>query len=200
MMCSEPNSNHKEDMTFNIPNSLTFLRIAFIPLIVVLFLLPEDTYQWARPASAWVYGIACVTDWLDGYLARKLGQTSDFGAFMDPVADKLIVSVAMILLAWSHPDLIILLGALIIIGREIVISALREWMAKKGKSDAVKVSQLGKYKTVAQMFALGFLMHRDDWFGLPVYDTGLILLIIASVLTIVSMVDYLKAGLSAMKE
>lgn len=181
-------------MTLNIPNSLTLIRIAFIPLIIVLFLLPEDTYQWARPVAAWTYGLACITDWFDGYLARKLGQSSEFGAFMDPVADKLIVSVAMILLAWAHPDIIILFGAVIIIGREIVISALREWMAKKGKSDAVKVSKLGKYKTVAQMFALGFLLHRDDWLGMRVHETGLVLLIIASILTIASMMDYLRAS------
>jgi len=186
-------------MKLNIPNSLTLIRIAFIPLIVVLFLLPEESYHWARPASAWIYGLACVTDWFDGYFARKLGQSSDFGAFMDPVADKLIVSVAMILLVWAHDDLIILIGATIIIGREIVISALREWMAKKGKSDAVKVSKLGKYKTFAQMFALGFLMHRDDWLGMHVHETGLVLLILASVLTIASMIDYMRAGLSEVR-
>ncbi len=182
-------------MKLNIPNSLTLIRIIFIPLIVVLFLLPAETYHWARPASAWIYGLACVTDWLDGYFARKLEQSSDFGAFMDPVADKLIVSVAMILLVWAQPDLIILLGAVIIIGREIIISALREWMAQKGKSDAVKVSKLGKYKTFAQMFALGFLMHRDDWLGMPVHETGLVLLVLAAILTVVSMVDYLKASM-----
>ena len=182
-------------MNLNVPNTLTFIRIGFIPVIIVLFLLPADQYQWARPASAWLYGLACITDWFDGYLARKWNQTSDFGAFMDPVADKLIVSVAMILLAWAHNDLIILFGAIIIIGREIVISALREWMAKKGKSDAVKVSMLGKYKTVAQMFALGFLLHRDDWIGMAVHETGLVLLVIASVLTIASMVDYLRAAM-----
>ncbi len=178
-------------MKLNIPNSLTLLRIAFIPVIVIMFYLP---FEWARPASAWIYGLACVTDWLDGYLARKLGQSSDFGAFMDPVADKLIVSVALILLVSAHPEVIIVLGTCIIIGREIVISALREWMAKKNKSDAVKVSNLGKYKTFVQMFALGFLLHRDDWYGLPTHTIGLILLIIAAILTVVSMVDYMKAG------
>lgn len=187
-------------MTLNIPNSLTLIRVLFIPLIVALFLLPEDTYQWARPASAWIYGLACVTDWFDGYFARKLGQASEFGAFMDPVADKLIVSVAMILLVWAHDDLIILAGAIIIVGREIVISALREWMAKKSKSDAVKVSKLGKYKTVAQMFALGFLMHRDDWLGMAVHEIGLVLLVIAVALTVVSMIDYLRAGLTEVKK
>ncbi|VAW69448.1 CDP-diacylglycerol--glycerol-3-phosphate 3-phosphatidyltransferase [hydrothermal vent metagenome] len=183
-------------MILNIPNSLTLVRIAFIPVIIIMFYLP---YDWARPASAWIYGLACVTDWLDGYFARKLGQSSDFGAFMDPVADKLIVSVALILLVSAHPEAIIVLSTCIIVGREIVISALREWMAKKGVGDKVAVSTLGKYKTFVQMFALGFLLHRDDWYGLATHETGLVLLIIAAILTIVSMIDYLKAGWLEMK-
>ena len=184
-------------MKLNLPNSLTLTRIAFIPIIIVLFYLP---YEWARPASAWLYGLACITDWLDGYFARKLELTSAFGAFMDPVADKLIVSVALILLASAHPEVIIVLGTCIIIGREIVISALREWMASQGRRDEVAVSTLGKYKTFVQMFALGFLLHRDDWYGLPTHTIGLVLLIIAIVLTIASMVDYMKAGWKAMHE
>jgi len=184
-------------MNLNLPNTLTLIRIAFIPLIIVLFYLP---YDWGRPATAWLYGLACITDWLDGYFARKLNQTSAFGAFMDPVADKLIVSVALILLASAHPETIIILGTCIIIGREIVISALREWMASEGKRDQVAVSMLGKYKTTVQMFALGFLLHRDDWLGMPVHTIGLILLVIAVVLTVISMVDYLKSGWKAMKE
>jgi len=180
-------------MNLNLPNSLTLIRILFIPVIIVMFYLP---YDWARPASAWIYGLACVTDWLDGYFARKLNQSSDFGAFMDPVADKLIVSVALILIVSVHPEAVIVLGACIIIGREIIISALREWMAKKGKSDAVKVSHLGKYKTFVQMFAIGFLLYRDDWYGLPTHIIGLILLVIAAILTIASMLDYMKAGWS----
>ncbi|VAW70346.1 CDP-diacylglycerol--glycerol-3-phosphate 3-phosphatidyltransferase [hydrothermal vent metagenome] len=183
-------------MILNIPNSLTLTRIAFIPVIIALFYLP---YEWARPASAWLYGLACVTDWFDGYLARKLGQSSAFGAFMDPVADKLIVSVALILLASAHPEVIIVLSTCIIIGREIVITALREWMAKQGKADKVAVSMMGKYKTFVQMFALGFLLHRDDWYGLPTHTIGLVLLIIAAILTVISMVDYMKAGWVEMK-
>ncbi|VAW55520.1 CDP-diacylglycerol--glycerol-3-phosphate 3-phosphatidyltransferase [hydrothermal vent metagenome] len=178
-------------MNLNIPNSLTLVRIGFIPIIIIMFYLP---YEWARPVSAWIYGLATVTDWLDGYLARKLNQSSDFGAFMDPVADKLIVSVVLILLVSAHPEATIVLGTCIIIGREIIISALREWMAKKGKSDAVKVSNLGKYKTFVQMFALGFLLYRDDWYGLPTHTIGLVLLIIAAILTVISMIDYMKAG------
>jgi len=183
-------------MKLNLPNSLTLTRIAFIPIIVILFYLP---YDWARPASAWLYGLACVTDWFDGYFARKLNQTSAFGAFMDPVADKLIVAVALILLASAHQDVIIVIGTCIIIGREIVISALREWMASQGKRDDVAVSMLGKYKTFVQMFALGFLLHRDDWYGLPTYSIGIVLLVVAVILTIVSMMDYMRAGWKAMK-
>jgi len=183
-------------MKLNLPNSLTLTRIAFIPIIIVLFYLP---YDWARPASAWLYGLACVTDWFDGYFARKLNQTSAFGAFMDPVADKLIVSVALILLASAHPEPIIVIGTCIIIGREIVISALREWMASQGKSDDVAVSMLGKYKTFVQMFALGFLLHRDDWYGLPTHTIGVVLLVFAVVLTVASMMDYMRAGWKAMK-
>lgn len=184
-------------MKLNLPNSLTLARIAFIPIIIALFYLP---YEWARPASAWLYGVACITDWLDGYFARKLGLTSAFGAFMDPVADKLIVAVALILLVSAHPEVIVVLGTCIIIGREIVISALREWMASQGRRDEVAVSMLGKYKTFVQMFALGFLLYRDDWYGLPTHTIGLVLLIIAIVLTIASMVDYMKAGWKAMHE
>lgn len=125
-------------------------RIAFIPVIIVMFYLP---YEWARPASAWIYGLACVTDWFDGYLARKLKQSSAFGAFMDPIADKLIVSVALILLCSAHPEAIIVLSTCIIIGRELTITALREWMATQGVGDKVAVSMLGKYKTFVQMFA-----------------------------------------------
>jgi len=183
-------------MKLNLPNSLTLTRIAFIPIIVILFYLP---YDWARPASAWLYGLACVTDWFDGYFARKLNQTSAFGAFMDPVADKLIVAVALILLASAHQEVIIVIGTCIIIGREIVISALREWMASQGKRDDVAVSMLGKYKTFVQMFALGFLLHRDDWYGLPTHSIGIVLLVVAVILTIVSMVDYMRAGWKAMK-
>ena len=178
-------------MTLNIPNILTLIRIAFIPVIIVLFYLP---YDWARPLSAWLYGVACITDWFDGYLARKLGQSSAFGAFMDPVADKLIVSVALILLASAHPEILIVLGTCIIVGREIIISALREFMASQGKRDIVAVSMMGKYKTFVQMFAIGFLLHRDDFHGLPTHTIGVILLVIASVLTVLSMIDYMKAA------
>lgn len=178
-------------MPINIPNTLTLIRIAMIPVIVLVFYLP---YDWARPASAWIYAAAAITDWLDGYLARKLGQQSAIGAFLDPVADKLIVAVALVLLVSVHPHILIVLGACIIIGREIAISALREWMAELGKSSTVSVSMLGKIKTTAQMFAIIFLLHRDDWIGIPTYEVGLALLVIAAGLTLVSMFIYLKAS------
>jgi CDP-diacylglycerol--glycerol-3-phosphate 3-phosphatidyltransferase/cardiolipin synthase len=182
-------------MPINIPNTLTLLRIAMIPVIVVVFYLP---YEWARPACAWIYAAASITDWLDGYLARKLDQQSAIGAFLDPVADKLIVAVALVLLVSVHPNVLVVLGACIIIGREIAISALREWMAKQNKSGKVSVSMVGKIKTTAQMFAIIFLLHRDDWIGIPTYEVGLSLLVIAAVLTLVSMFVYLKASWSEM--
>jgi len=170
-----------------------------------MFYLP---YDWARPASAWIYFVACITDLFDGYLARKLNQQSALGAFLDPVADKLIVAVALVLLAASQPDpsatemttFIIVMGAIIIIGREITISALREWMAGFNKSSSVAVSMVGKYKTAAQMWAIGFLLHRDDWYGIPTHTVGVILLIIASILTLISMFVYLKAAWEVMRD
>lgn len=186
-------------MHLNIPNTLTLIRIAFIPVVILMFFIP---YDWARPASAWIYFVACITDLFDGYLARKLNQQSALGAFLDPVADKLIVAVALVLLTAFQPDpsatelttTIITLGAIIIIGREITISALREWMAELGKRSSVSVSVVGKFKTAAQMWAIGFLLHRDDWYGIPTHMVGVVLLVIASVLTLISMVVYLKAA------
>ena len=183
-------------MNLNIPNTLTLIRIAFIPIIMVIFYLP---YDWARPATAWLYGVAAITDWFDGYLARKLEQQSALGAFLDPVADKLIVAVALIMLTAAHPEMAIILGTIIIIGRELTISALREWMAGLGMSAKVAVSMMGKIKTTAQMFAIGFLLHRDDFIGMPTHQIGVILLMIAAVLTVISMFIYLKAAWSEIK-
>ncbi|MDH5484965.1 MAG: CDP-diacylglycerol--glycerol-3-phosphate 3-phosphatidyltransferase [Gammaproteobacteria bacterium] len=184
-------------MNLNIPNTLTLIRIGFIPVIMVVFYLP---YEWARPLTAWLYFIAGITDWFDGYLARKLKQQSALGAFLDPVADKLIVAVALIMLAAAyHDEYLIILGAIIIIGREITISALREWMAGLGKSAEVSVSMLGKVKTTVQMFAIGFLLHHYDFIGMPTHLIGVILLVIASVLTVLSMLNYLKAAWQVMR-
>jgi len=184
-------------MHLNIPNTITLIRIGMIPIFMLVFLIDEP---WARPASAWIYAAAATTDWLDGYLARKLNQQSALGAFLDPVADKLIVAVALVLLVSVFNDNIwIVLAAIIIIGREITISALREWMAGLGLQSKVSVSMIGKSKTVAQMFAIIFLIHRDDWLGIPTYPVGMGLLMIAAVLTLVSMFIYLKAAWDEIK-
>ena len=188
-------------MNLNIPNILTLLRIAMIPVIVLMFFLP---YEWARPASAWIFGAAAITDWFDGYLARRWNQMSALGAFLDPVADKLIVAVALVLLASAHTahpniDMLIVLASVIIIGREITISALREWMAELGKRSKVAVSMMAKIKTTAQMFAIGFLLHRDDFMGIPTYEVGAVLLGVAAVLTLITMFIYLRAAYEVVK-
>ena len=183
-------------MYLNIPNTLTLFRIGLIPAFMVVFYLP---YDWARPASAWFYGVIAITDWFDGYLARKLNHQSALGAFLDPVADKLIVAVALIMITAAHPEMLIILGTIIIIGREITISALREWMAQLGKKSTVSVSMIGKVKTTAQLFAIGFLLHRDDWLGMPTHTIGVIRLGIAAALTVISMLIYLKAAWKVVK-
>ncbi|MGD8324796.1 MAG: CDP-diacylglycerol--glycerol-3-phosphate 3-phosphatidyltransferase [Gammaproteobacteria bacterium] len=183
-------------MRFNLPNSLTWVRIVVIPLVVVLFLLPND---WARPAAAFVFVFAGITDYLDGYLARRLNQISGFGAFLDPVADKLMVSTALVLLVAADPRPIMAILAAIIIGREITVSALREWMAELGERAHVAVSILGKLKTTMQIAGLSFLIYAHDLYGLPTYRIGEILLLVAAVLTIASMVDYLRAAWPALR-
>lgn len=168
-----------------------------IPIMVVVYL---SDYKWSNTASAVIFTIAAFTDWFDGYLARKLGQSSSFGAFLDPVADKLMVSTALILLVYAYGDnLLILISSIVIIGREITISALREWMAELGKRSNVAVSMLGKVKTFAQMASIAFLLYSDELLSLPVFYIGEVLLIISAVLTIVSMILYLKAAWKVMK-
>ena len=179
---------------FNVPNALTYLRIALIPLIVVIYYLP---YGWSGPVSALVFAFAGVTDWFDGYLARKLGQESRFGAFLDPVADKLMVAAVLVMVAAEAQDSIwVTVPAIVIIGREIAISALREWMAEVGQRAKVAVSFVGKVKTTAQMIALGFLLYQAPFFGIPIYTLGLVALYIAAVLTLWSMIIYLRAAFS----
>lgn len=179
-------------MPFNIPIALTWLRIAIIPLFVGLFYVPEILLPTAlRDAiAAWMFVIAALTDWLDGWLARRWNQTSSFGAFLDPVADKLMVSAALLVLL--NLDRVDSLIALVIIGREIAISALREWMAKIGASGSVAVHWLGKFKTAAQMIAIPCLLHHEDWFDLPAQLIGQILIVVAALLTVWSMFYYLK--------
>lgn len=178
-------------MIINIPNLLTLLRIILIPLVVLVYYLPINN---AGPVSAILFAIAGFTDWFDGYLARKLDQMSSFGAFLDPVADKLMVAAALIVIVDQYESLWLVLAALIIIGREIAISALREWMAEIGESGKVKVSFLGKVKTTTQMFAVFFLLYREPLLGLPSVEIGLILIAIAAVLTLWSMIEYTLAA------
>lgn len=207
-------------MIWNLPNTLTWLRIFAIPLVIVLFYLP---FKWADPAAGLLFALAGITDSLDGYLARRMGLTSRLGAFLDPVADKLIVAVALVLLVSKEmppiliPGLegldggrytlraasvqfILVLSAIVIIGREIAISALREWMAEIGKRGIVKVSGMGKLKTILQITGLSCMLFRWNLpiipgvFELPIFEIGLVLTIIAAVLTLMSAISYLRAA------
>src|ERR1700724_836309 len=163
-------------MIWNLPNILTWLRILAIPLVELLFLFgPRNHWSLAYPIAGLVFAAAAITDSLDGYLARRLGQTTRLGAFLDPVADKLIVAVALVLIVSRDPRPIIVLTAAVIIGREIAISALREWMAEIGQRRKVAVSQLGKYKTILQIVGLSFMLFRLPLLGLPIYRIGVVL-------------------------
>ena len=175
----------------NIPNSLSLMRIIFIPCFVVIFYLP---FGWSRLAAAALFALAALTDWLDGYLARRLGQTSKLGAFLDPVADKLMVAVVLVILLQANPSIWLAIPVAVIIGREITVSALREWMAELGARTQVAVSSLGKLKTVAQMTAIALLILDGTVDGLPIYQTGFALLYVATLLTLWSMVQYLRAA------
>ena len=182
----------------NIPNTITSARIVMIPVFIAVFFLP---YDWAPALATFVFWLAAITDWFDGYLARKLNQQSALGAFIDPLADKLMVVSALLLILIKHPDNNwLLFSSLIIISREIFISSLREWMSSMGQSDVVAVSFFGKAKTMAQMFALLFLIYEHDIFGLPTYTFGVGLLVWAAILTIVSMVVYIKSAWSTLSD
>jgi CDP-diacylglycerol---glycerol-3-phosphate 3-phosphatidyltransferase len=206
-------------MVWNLPNTLTWLRIFAIPLVIVFFYLPP---AWADPAAGLLFAAAGITDSLDGYFARKMGQTSRLGAFLDPVADKLIVAVALVLLLSKEmPNIVVpglegldgnrytlrkesvqvilVLSSIIIIGRELAISALREWMAEIGQRGKVKVSALGKYKTILQIVGLSCMLFRWDLpllpgFKFPVFEIGLVLTVVAAALTLWSAVQYLRAA------
>ena len=183
-------------MPLNLPNLVTLLRILLIPLIVGIFYLPDAwlSFEGKNIAATGVFIFAAITDWLDGYLARKLDQMSAFGAFSDPVADKLVVVGALIVLLYlNRIDMVV---ALIIIGREIAVSALREWMARVGQSRSVAVAFIGKLKTVLQMVAIPLLLFGDELFGIvDCHALGTILIYIAAVLTVVSMLYYLRRAL-----
>ncbi len=175
---------------WNVANTLTWLRILMIPAILLLFyLLP---YPWGDPAACAAFALAGITDTLDGYYARKLGQTSRLGAFLDPVADKLIVAAALVLIVSRDPRWFVAITAIVIIGREIAVSALREWMAEIGARGRIKVSVMGKYKTIMQIVGLSFLLFRETLLGIPVYNIGLLLTAVAAVLTLWSMILYLR--------
>lgn len=180
-------------MFYTLPTLLTWARIVAIPLIVGVFYLPLDAP--ARNLIATVlFVVVALTDWLDGWLARKLNQTSAFGAFLDPVADKFLVSAALLILV--NLNRVNVLVALVIIGREIAISSLREWMAQIGASRSVAVHMLGKLKTVTQMVAIPFLLYDGTLFGrIDTHGWGTALILIAAVLTIWSMVYYLRKAL-----
>ena len=176
----------------SLPNVLTVGRILAVPLVVALFYWTSN--PWSAPLAALVFILAAVTDWIDGYLARRLGVTTPLGAFLDPVADKLMVATALVLLVAHDPRPLIAVCAMVIVGREITVSALREWMSHLGARATVAVSGLGKWKTILQMTGLSLMVYRVDLLGLPIYDIGVALLVIASVLTIWSMLSYLRAA------
>jgi len=183
-------------MPLNVPNLITWLRILLIPLIVGVYYLPEEwlSYEAQNGVATGIFIFAAVTDWLDGYLARVLNQMSAFGAFLDPVADKLVVVAALIvLLKLGRVDMVV---GLIIIGREIAISALREWMARVGQSKSVAVAFIGKVKTVGQMIAIPMLLFDGMLFGvLDCQFLGTILINVAAVLTVVSMLYYMRRAM-----
>ena len=175
-------------MQLNIPTILTLVRFALIPAFVVVFYLP---YEWSAFASALIFIIAAFTDWLDGFLARVLEQTTRFGAFLDPVADKVMVAIALVLISEHYHSIWVTIPAATMIAREVIISALREWMAELGKRANVAVSWVGKFKTAAQMLALTLLLWRYNDAALYV---GYALLYIATALTYWSMFQYILAA------
>ena len=183
-------------MKTNIPNILTWIRIAAIPVVVWCFFsdIRYEGDNFARPLAGILFGLAAITDLFDGYLARKLEQTSKFGEFLDPVADKLMVATCLVLLVHTDERITVALIAAVIIGREITVSALREWMAGLGARAKVKVGISGKIKTTFQMFGIAFMVYEHHLFGINVYFIGYYLLLVASVMTLWSMVTYMRAA------
>jgi CDP-diacylglycerol--glycerol-3-phosphate 3-phosphatidyltransferase len=186
----------------NVPNMLTLMRLVLIPMLVGMYFVPG---RWAAAIVTAIFVLAALTDLLDGYLARRLGQVSALGAFLDPVADKLVVAAALVLLAsdplvheYAWDSRLFVVMVLVIIGREITVSALREWMAELGKRKKVAVSSLGKVKTVMQMVAISFLLFRSSLWSIPIMTIGEILLYLAAILTLMSMLSYLRAAWPAL--
>lgn len=180
-------------MKMTTPTLLTLIRIALIPVLVLFFYLP---YWWSNIACVTVFVLAAVTDWADGFIARRMGQMSTFGAVLDPLADKLMVATALIMLVQRQEtyQIIFTISAAVIVGREITISALREWMSEIGEWARVKVSWVGKFKTGFQMTSIGFLLYHDDLLGLPIALIGELLLYAAAALTLWSMYSYLRSA------
>ena len=183
-------------MTLTIPTMLTLFRILLIPVLVVVFYLP---YAWTNVAAAAIFVVGALTDWLDGWIARRYGMYSAFGAFLDPVADKLSVTFALLLVVERYDTPWMALLSAVIIGREITISALREWMAQMGAHGLVKVASLGKIKTIVQMVAITCLLYQESLLGLPIFRIGEWLLAIAAALTLWSGFDYLHAAWPTMR-
>ncbi len=179
-------------MHLTLPNKLTLLRIGLIPIFVLAFYVP--LFELNNYITTGIFFVAGVTDWFDGYLARRLKQQSDFGAFLDPVADKLMVATALVMLVSSHPGPLLAIPAAVIVGREIAISALREWMANIGDTTRVAVSMIGKIKTTAQMLAIGFMLFEYSIGNFPTMLIGYLLLYTAALLTLWSMVIYIQAA------
>ena len=184
-------------MSWNLPLALTVGRVAVIPVVLALFYTPIPH---ARQIAAALFIAASITDALDGWLARRWDQVSKFGAFLDPVADKLLVAVVLIMLLRDDPGGVLAILVSIIIGREITISALREWMAELGQRTSVAVSWIGKVKTIAQLTAMSLMLWQTPVFGLPLYEIGYALLFVSGVLTVYSMVVYLRAAWPVMRD
>ena len=182
----------------NLATILTWIRIASIPLICVVFYLPPPHIM--HPLACFIFTIAGITDALDGYVARRYNQQSAFGAFLDPVADKLMVTTTLVIIVQSDPRILVATIAAIIIGRELMISALREWMAEIGARSLVAVSRFGKLKTIMQMVGLGMMLWTYDFIGIPIYTIGLALLIISAGLTLWSMFTYIQAAWPTLME
>ena len=184
-------------MKMTVPTWLTLARIVMIPVLVLVFYLP---YKWTNFAAAFVFAFASVTDWLDGWIARRWNQYSAFGAFLDPVADKLMVATALFLIVQSHPTKWMALWAAVIVGREIAVSALREWMAELGQRAKVAVANVGKIKTIVQMVAVTLLLYQAPILGIPVFTIGEWMLAVAALLTLWSGFEYLRAAWPALRE
>ncbi len=183
-------------MTLTLPTMLTLFRIVLVPVLVAVFYWQ---HPWSNVLACAVFVLGALTDWLDGWIARRYDMYSAFGAFLDPVADKLAVTFALFLVTQRHPTVWMALLSAIIVGREITISALREWMAQMGSHGLVKVAALGKIKTIVQMIAISFVLFYEDLLGIPIFKIGEWLLAIAAALTLWSGFDYIRAAWPTMR-